>query len=224
MKADLHLHTNFSFDGLSSPKEVVRAAIEKGIDCICITDHKEVRGAIEAMKFAFDKSILVIPGIEIKTKLGDILGINVKKIIPDNLSLEETVKKIKEQGGLAVIAHPFQWPIGNFRGKEKEFLTVGAVEAFNANLFDFSNKRALDFAQKHNFLVTAGSDAHFAEFIGRGYLEISKENILSEKDILEEIINKRIKIQGKNFNFKERIKDNLTKKVIRYFYDFLSKK
>ena len=74
MKIDLHIHTKFSWDGFSSPREVVDAAIQKGIDCICITDHNEIKGAIEAMKYGFDKNILVLPGIEILSLDGDILG------------------------------------------------------------------------------------------------------------------------------------------------------
>ena len=59
MKIDLHIHTKFSWDGFSTPKEVVDAAVEKGIDCICIADHNQIDGASQAMKYAFDKNILV---------------------------------------------------------------------------------------------------------------------------------------------------------------------
>lgn len=226
MKIDLHIHTNFSWDGFSSPKEVVQAAIKKNIDCICITDHGKIEGAIEAMKYAFDKNILIIPGIEVFSLFGDILGINVKKVIPDGLSAELTVKEIKKQGGIAIFPHPF-WPSGNFKNnKEKTLLLADGIEAFNANMFKFVNKKALNFAKIYNLSFTAGSDAHKAKFVGRGYLEIPKDN-LSEKEIIAEIKNKNGEIKGSPLNFWERIENSLKMdpiKLFNYYYELRSKK
>jgi predicted metal-dependent phosphoesterase TrpH len=202
MKADLHIHTSYSPDGLSSPKEVVKTAILRGINCICITDHGEIKGAIEALRIGYDQDILIIPGIEIKSKSGDVLGINVKKIISDGLSLEETIKEIRKQGGMAVIPHPFAWPswpaARAFKGGEKDFLLADAIEVFNAALFSFSNTKALRISQKYNLPFTAGSDAHLAEFVGRAFLEIAKNSPPSTpEEVLEEIRNKRVRVAGK---------------------------
>ncbi|GAH84876.1 unnamed protein product, partial [marine sediment metagenome] len=109
MKCDLHIHTSHSYDSNSLPKEVVRAAIAKGIDCLAVCDHGEIKGAAEVQQFASNLPLLIIPGIEIKSKEGDILGLNIKKIIPNGLSAKETVKRIKEAGGIAIIPHPFGW-------------------------------------------------------------------------------------------------------------------
>lgn len=201
MKADLHIHTSYSFDAICSPKEVVKTALLKGINCISITDHGEIKGAIEALRVGFDQDILVIPGIEIKSKLGDILGINVKKIIPNGLSPKETIKEIRKQGGMAVIPHPFGWPIRSFLGKEKDILLADAIEVFNATLFNFSNKKALKFSQKYNLPFTAGSDAHSPDFLGRVYIEIFKNNPLTPEEVLEEIRNKRVRIGGEVYIF-----------------------
>ena len=206
MKADLHIHTTFS-DGFSSPQEVVRAAIEKNIDCICVTDHNETKGAVKAMRFGFDKNILVVPGIEVTTKLGHILGINVKKAIPRGLSPEIVIGEIRKQGGLAIIAHPFDWPTRNFRGGERKILGFGSenvgIEAFNAGaIVKSSNSRALKFARGHNFIITAGSDAHEAKFIGRGYLELP-DVVKSEEDLMQILKNNLGEPKGKPYNWKE---------------------
>lgn len=210
MKADLHIHTNFSFDGQSSPKEVVYWAINNGIDCICITDHGEIQGAVEVMKESFDKNLLVIPGIEIFSRAGDVLGINVKKIIPNNLSLEQTVEEVHKQGGLAIIPHPFGWPgVAGFWGRKSKMreYPINGIEIFNASvIFNFSNRRAFDFSFNNNLSYTAGSDAHLAEFVGRGYLEIS-DPILSEKDIIEAILMKKGRIKGQPLSFVELLKN-----------------
>lgn len=222
MKADLHLHTNFSFDAISSPKEVVNSAIEKGMDCICVTDHGEVNGAVEAMKFGFDKNILVIPGIEVLTKSGDVLGINVKKIIPDGLSIEQTIEEIQKQGGIAVVPHPFNWPVGGFVGGRKKLLNlmIDAIEVFNSSMvFNFLNKRASTFSKIHNFSFTAGSDAHRADFIGRGYVEFSHD-IRSEKDVLEAIKNKQVRVGGRALSLFEKLKNGSqvsVKDIIDYY-------
>ena len=200
MKADLHIHTRFSYDGVSSPKNIIETALSRGINCVCITDHRTIQGAVEALRAGFDKNILVIPGIEVRTKLGDILGLNIKKLIPDGLSAQETIKKIREQGGMAIIAHPFAWPVRYFKGKGEEILTADGIEGFNASLLNFSNQQALNYAQKYNIPFTAGSDAHMADFVGTGYLEISKD-ISSENEVLEEIRKKRVKIRGNRISY-----------------------
>jgi predicted metal-dependent phosphoesterase TrpH len=205
MKADLHMHTIVS-DGCSTPREMVDVAIKKGIDCICITDHSETRGAIEAMKYSYDKDILVLPGIEILCNFGDVIGINVKKNIPNGLSFEETIDKIHKQGGIATIPHPFGWPgIAGFWGSEKAILDskIDCMEVFNASvIFSFCNHRAFNFISRNNIPFTAGSDAHRAEFIGRGYLE-TKENFSSGKELVEIILSKKAEAIGKHLNIIE---------------------
>jgi len=208
MKADLHLHTNFSFDGFSSPEEIVEAAIAKKIDCICICDHEEIKGAIKAIEYAQSKPILVIPGIEIKSKSGDILGLNIKKIIPNKLSAKATILEILKEGGLPVIAHPFDWAfpfkeIDKYKDffKEKQ---VG-IEVFNASLFlSPSNHRALEFAKELDLFFTAGSDAHSSDFVSKAYLEIPGENLTTE-EVLVKVKNKEAKVVFEKTTFLEKI-------------------
>ncbi len=204
MKCDLHCHTNYSYDSNASPKEMVKAALKKGIDCLVISDHGEIKGALEAIEYAKDKPILIIPGIEIKSKEGDILGLNIRKIIPNKLSAKETIKKIKEAGGLAIIPHPFGW-FSKFKGDLKDFLNeIDGLEVLNASIFGPGNKTALDFAKKHNLSITAGSDAHFPNFVGRVYIEIPGKN-LSIEEVLNQIKNRNVKIGGKEAGCLEKV-------------------
>lgn len=215
MKADLHIHSSFSYDAISSPKEIVDFAIEKGINCICITDHGEIKGAIEAMKYGFDKDILVVPGIEVVTSLGDLIGINIKRKIPENLTMKEAIKEIRKAGGIAIIPHPFRKMFMGFRGSEKDLkvLQSDAIEGFNASdIFMSSNNRAYNFCLANNFSFTAGSDSHRKEFIGRGYIEFV-EKINSEKDLISAIMDKRIKIGGQRLTFLEMVKNSLNSDV-----------
>ena len=207
MKCDLHVHTSYSYDSNSSPKEMVDAAIEKGIDCLAITDHGEIKGALEAVEYAKGKSILIIPGIEIKSKEGDILGLNIKKVIPNGLSAKETIKKIKEAGGMAIIPHPFGW-FCSFKGNLEDLIReIDGVEVLNASIFGPGNKIAFSFTKKYNLPFIAGSDAHFPSFVGKAFLEIPGES-LSIEEILEKIKNREGKIGGSEANFFEKIIDH----------------
>lgn len=197
MKLDLHIHTNFSYDGLFSPEEIVKAAISKKLDGICITDHGEVEGAKKAIDFAISKPILVLPGIEVKSKEGDILGINVREKIEEHLPARETIEKIISLGGLPVIAHPFDFFL-SFKGIEKlvDFFQEKrvAIEIFNASIFyNIFNDIAAKFCHNSNLPFIAASDSHSIEFVGKAYIEIPKDN-LSPEEVLEEIRNRNCKV------------------------------
>lgn len=214
MKCDLHCHTSFSYDSTTPPEEMVEAAIKKGIDCLAITDHKQIKGALEAIEYAKGKPILIIPGIEIKSKEGDILGLNIKEVIPNGLSAKETIKRIKEAGGLAIIPHPFGW-FCKFKGNLKDFVSeVDGIEVLNASIFGSGNKTALDFAKKYNLPFTASSDAHCPNFVGKCYLEIPGEN-LSIEEILKAIKNKNARIGGSEANCLEKIIDHIRRNLAK---------
>ena len=214
MKCDFHVHTHYSYDSLASPKEIVKTALSRGIDCLAITDHNETRGALEAIEFAQGKPILIIPGIEVKSKQGDILGLGIKKIIPPGLSAQETILEIKKAGGWVFIPHPFGFNC-SFQGNLKDFINqIDGIEVFNASIFHSNNKKALSFAQKHNLAEICGSDAHSPFLLGRVFLEIPGKN-LSIKQVFEKIKNKEGEIRGQEINFLEKVFDHSKRNIIK---------
>jgi predicted metal-dependent phosphoesterase TrpH len=214
MKCDLHVHTNYSFDSNTSPKEIVDKAIKEGVNCIAITDHGEIKGALEAMEYAKGKPILIIPGIEVKSKEGDILGLNVKEKIPNKLSARETIRRIKEQGGFVVIPHPFGL-FCKFRGNLKELIKeIDAIEVLNASIFGNGNEIAKKIAKENNLPFTVGTDSHFPNFIGKCYLEIPGEN-LSIEEVFEKIKKREGKVIGKGAGFFEKVIDHLKRGFIK---------
>jgi predicted metal-dependent phosphoesterase TrpH len=214
MKCDFHIHTHYSYDSNSSPKEIVEKAIKEGIDCLAITDHGEVKGALEAMEYAKGKPILIIPGIEVKSKEGDILGLNVKEKIPNGLSARETIRRIKEQGGFVIIPHPFGL-FCKFRGNLKELIKeIDAIEVLNTSILGNGNEIVKKFAKENNLPFTVGTDSHFPNFIGKCYLEIPGEN-LSIEEIFEKIKKKEGKIVGREASFLEKVIDHLRRNIVK---------
>jgi predicted metal-dependent phosphoesterase TrpH len=214
MKCDFHIHTSYSFDSNSSPKEIVDKAIKEGIDCLAITDHGEIKGALEAIEYARGKSILIIPGIEVKSKEGDILGLNVREKIPNKLSAKETIRRIKERGGFVVTPHPFGL-FCKFKGNLKELIKeIDAIEVVNASIFGNGNEIAKKFAKENNLPFTVGTDSHFPNFIGKCYLEIPGEN-LSIEEIFERIKKREGKVVGKEASFFEKVIDHLKRNFVK---------
>lgn len=217
MKCDLHIHTSYSHGSTSSPKKMVTAAISKGINCIAVCDHGKTKGVIEAIQFASGLPILIIPGIEIKSKRGDILGLGLKKIIPDQLSPRETIEEIKKAGGIAIIPHPFGFNCSFKGGLENLTDLIDGIEVLNASVFAKDNQKALVFAQKYNLLFTAGSDAHSPSFIGKAFLKIPGNN-LSIKEVLEEIKKKNVEVEGEETNLFEKIIDHSMRSIAKIEY------
>ncbi len=148
-----------------SPKEVLRTAQERGLGVVAITDHGTFRGAAEVA--AEEKAIVVIPGMEIRTEIGDILGLFLTHEIVSN-HFEEVIEQVRSQNGMVVLPHP-----GRSSRLEEAFIEqVDAVEIFNARCSPGQNRYALELARKFGKPGIFGSDAHLKREIGIGYCEI----------------------------------------------------
>ncbi len=195
MKVELHAHTHYShqkkvfFDGVNSPKEMVKAAASKGLDAIVIADHDTMQGYEEAKKYGRKYGISVIRGEEVTSTGGHILALGISEVIPEKLSVEETVDRIHEQGGIAIAAHPFDIKRVGLREDADK---CDAIEVFNAqNLDRISNLKARSFLKKHRLPVTAGSDAHSTLMIGHGFIETKEDGV---DNLVQSIKKNRIKL------------------------------
>lgn len=172
-RSDFHIHTCYSPDSVMSPQLLVDKCVKEGITCIAVTDHNSIQGALETTKISPFK---IIVGEEVTSAGGEIVGLFLKEVIPRGLSPIETVERIKAQGGLVSIPHPFD--IFRRNVITTEALTqiipyVDIVEEFNArNNFQSANRRALALAQKYGKLTVSVTDAHTAYEVGRTYTEL----------------------------------------------------
>jgi predicted metal-dependent phosphoesterase TrpH len=184
----MHVHTCYSKDGLTTPRDLVNQLRIIGLNGAAITDHDTVEGA-EKMLNNCDDDLLIIPGIETSTKRGHILGINITTPIPKGLSVEEAIEKIHEAGGIAIAAHP-QAPFKDSLGLNPKIISLGldAIEVVNSSLFPFLPLTCLSkkFADRYHIPQTAGSDSHIPETIGLAYTLIENDGA-SVDDIVEAI-------------------------------------
>jgi hypothetical protein len=171
---DLHCHTRASFDCLSAPGAVVRAAAERGLTHLAITDHDRIDGALEARALA-PPGLTVLVGEEVKTRDGDLICVHLETAIPPGLSAVETIAAAREQGALVGIPHPFDRLRGSlFRDARLESLasSVDWVETHNARLVGRGNERAAAYAREHGLPGVAVSDAHSVLEVGVAYTAV----------------------------------------------------
>ena len=168
---DLHCHTNASFDSLSKPEDVVRAAAERGLTHLAITDHDRIDGALAARAAAPD-GLAVIVGEEIRTTDGDLVAVFLAEAVPPGLSAADTIARVREQGGLVGIPHPFDRLRGSLLRDESRTDIVGDVdwiEAYNARLVGRGNERAAELALERGVPGISVSDAHSIMEVGIAY-------------------------------------------------------
>ncbi|MHA1201166.1 MAG: PHP-associated domain-containing protein [Candidatus Heimdallarchaeaceae archaeon] len=198
---DLHVHSWFSNDCKSDPKDILKIAKKNGLSGIAITDHNSAK--FHNKNFKID-GLLIIPGVEISTKKGHVIGLGIKETIEKRLSPEETVEKIIDMGGVATIPHPFDFMRKGI-GKTIYNLKEIAVETVNGSCpIKSFNTKAKQMATEYNLPETGGSDAHRLKDIGMAYAACTEE-IVSVDDLLEAIRKRKTTGEGTNLTIGEKI-------------------
>ena len=168
---DLHCHTAASFDCLSNPSDVVRAAAARGLTHLIVTDHDRIDGALAA-RDAAPADLTVIVGEEVKTADGDLICAYLSSAILPGMSAAETIAAAREQGGLVGIPHPFDRMRGSLlRDARLASLapTVDWIETHNARVVGKGNETAAEFALEQGRPGVAVSDAHSVMEVGVAY-------------------------------------------------------
>jgi hypothetical protein len=162
VKVYLHIHTKYSFDSFPEPKTIIKLASKRGLSAIAITDHDTIKGSLVAMQEASSvKDLVVVPGIEVKTNLGGIIGLYIQ----DEIKAKEfyrVIEEIKCQDGLVVLPHPY-----NGHGEMEELGScVDVIEALNGRCSHTKNEKALKLADNLDKPAIACSDSHLSFEIG----------------------------------------------------------
>ena len=177
-KADLHIHTSLG-DGIASVEQIFEfVQNHTDLDIIAITDHDDIRGAMQALELAErgNYRFKVIPGNEITTRQGHLLALFVTQEFPMLKSLDVSMAAVYEAGGIAIAPHPLSWLTTSIR--EKQLLATHAgrypfhgIETFNPS---YAGRVAHKRVKELNSTVLhlpefGGSDAHALSMIGKGF-------------------------------------------------------
>ncbi len=173
-KADLHVHTSYSFDCGTSLDDVIASCLKRGITCVAIADHATAEGGLRLKRKA---PFTVIVAEEVLTPSGEIMGMFLKETIPSPNSVDETIARIRDQGGLVCVPHPFdRLRPSAFRRNDLLSIihNIDIIEVFNSrSLMPGASSQSRRLARAYGKPVSAGSDAHTPNEIGNAYVEMS---------------------------------------------------
>ncbi|MCX6799101.1 MAG: PHP domain-containing protein [Candidatus Diapherotrites archaeon] len=185
MQLDLHVHSKYSNDGVSSPEEIVKAAAAKGI-VVAATDHNNCNAWADYRKAGKKHCVQVVLGEEIKvreqgTLLGEVLALFLNEPVLCN-EFNEVVDAVRQQGGLLAAAHPFdilRKPyLRGFSALPRLYKQIDAIEVFNSRTFiGLFNDRARRFAEERKMPKICGSDAHTAGEVGNARTEVKADSL-----------------------------------------------
>ncbi len=191
-RADLHMHTTAS-DGAATVQELLDYVAKKGtLDVIAITDHDVLDSSLWAYERREQYPFEIIPGLEVTSAEGHVLGLWVTRPVRSGMSLAETATAIHDQGGLAILAHPFEIlvsPAAAWRYLWHPEVLINAeidgLEVHNAGTpTPGNNWMARRVAQKLKLPILGNSDAHSLTSIGCGITRFTGRTAADLRDAL----------------------------------------
>lgn len=171
-KIDLHTHSQVSPDGGITADQFEAVLKNNLLDIIAVTDHNQTDFAVGLKQRLGDR---IIVGEEIMTTDGEIIGLFLSSTIKPGLSPAETIKQIKEQGGIVYIPHPFE---GVRKGLNAEVLeelvdSVDIIEVCNGRAFlQDRSTQAVIWSKLNRIIGVASSDAHGMRGLGKTYTRV----------------------------------------------------
>ncbi|SNZ02866.1 hypothetical protein SAMN06269185_0132 [Natronoarchaeum philippinense] len=199
LSVELHAHSELSHDGRDPVDLLLEQAEAVGLDALAITDHDEFDASLEAARKAPEYGLVGIPGMEITSKAGHVLGLGIEEAIEAGLPFDETLDRIREQGGVAVVPHPFQESRHGVMANitRGQLRAADAIEVYNSRLLTGrGNRQAEEFAQTYGLPMTAGSDAHISEMVGQAVTRVDADE-RSAESILDAVREGRTAVDGK---------------------------
>lgn len=199
---DLHLHSTYSPDGEMSPADLVRTAVARGLNGIALTDHNSTRGIKQAREEAAKfPGFLVIPGMEVSSREGHVIGLGIESPVASGLAVAETVERIRSAGGLPVASHPYR----RFTGVGEQCIRSArfeALEVLNGRSPPRKNLKACRLAVELKQGLSAGSDGHRMSEVGRCYI-VAGDDPAGADGLLELIRKRKVKTWGRSAGFVE---------------------
>lgn len=194
MKAyDLHFHTKHSPCSNLEPKLALKLAKKRGLNGISVTDHNKIKGAYEISKLNKDKDFEVVAASELSVNGGHITALYINEV-PKKLDFFSVVDSVKEQGGLLILAHPYDLTRKHFNNdfifRNRKYFD--GIEVYNSReIFNIFNKKALKTKNELNLAAVGGSDSHF-------HFEVGRTRTYFNDDLYKSIKLKKTFVSGTN--------------------------
>lgn len=156
-----------------APDQVAASCRKLGLSPIFLTDHDSIAGAAELRRV---RGLEVVIGEELMTKDGELVGLFLTEMVPPGLTASEAAVRIKSQGGLIYLEHPYD-PFRRHLSEEAiEELAemIDIVEVWNGRSDRQINQKALQLCETLGAAAGAGSDAHTLKDIGSVYVEMNE--------------------------------------------------
>jgi predicted metal-dependent phosphoesterase TrpH len=190
-RVELHSHCQGDPVDRHLPHSVIEhidQAKKVGLDAIAVTWHRKIFDNAEAIAYARERSVLLIPGMEAEVDRRHLVVLNVAKGDLPALPTWNQVRalRLRKPDVLVMAPHPF-YPHPSCLGKtmtahadcidivEWCFIHVGWLpKGMNPNL------RAARWAKRHGKTVVACSDAHSLPAIGRNCSTVEADELTAE--------------------------------------------
>jgi len=183
---DFQVHSKFSFDSLNNFDKIKKRCKQKGIDGVAITDHNTLKGGLASRKFS-DENFLFIPGQEVDTDFGDVIGLMIQDEIKSK-NFYEVIDEIKNQGGISYLPHPSRKCNLSINQIKKN---IDVIEAVNGRSAKRDNLKSSKLAFSLDLPYASGSDAHTIREIGKTKTVFS-ERFTNESSLTKILLNKNI--------------------------------
>jgi hypothetical protein len=179
-KADVHIHSIAS-DGTASAAQILDyAETQTDLDVIAVADHERIEAAFECQRLARERGtrVQVVVAEEVTTRSGHLLGVFLQARLKRNQRLETTVAEIHEQGGLAIVPHPFsaftlgmrKHAIMRVHLSTDPLVYWDALEGFNPSTAGrYGRAATARIAAELGLPLVGNSDAHTMDTIGDGH-------------------------------------------------------
>lgn len=196
MLIDIHTHTSIgSHCSILHPEDLISVAKRRGLDAVCITDHDTTRAVHICKQIAEKYNFLVLGGMEVRCKEGDVLTFGLPERPLGKIDVLELIDLVHDVGGVVIAAHPFRTEAPSLGDKIWEVRGFDAVEIFNGNANPYQNELAREAALKLKLPGIGGSDAHSKFMVGK-YSTFFEDQITNEEELIAAIKERKFRVEN----------------------------
>lgn len=207
MRADLHVHSEYSWDSKVLIKTYISLAEEMGIDIISITDHNDIHSHKEIKKLQKSTKVILVPGQEVSTTNGHLLVYGWIHLVERDLPMKKTIENVHRVGKknnitvVCVAAHPFDF-LRSGGGQIVLESGIDGLEVVNASsLFAYFNNKAIKRSKGMDLAKLGNSDCHRKEEFATAF------NKMPQCETVEDVLNniKNAKAMGERIGIQQKL-------------------